>query len=60
MRRPKLLVITRTFEPGRVGPRIVIDAYAQPVPVYRRRARAAVAADDQSRHIIWSYRRASQ
>jgi hypothetical protein len=59
MRRPKL-VITRAFEQGRVGPHAVIDAYAQLVPVYRRRAKGAVAIDDKLKHVIWSYRRTSR
>jgi hypothetical protein len=59
MRRPKL-VVTRAFEPGRVGIHAVIDAYAQLVPIYRRRAKGAVATDDKLKHVIWSYRRTSR
>jgi hypothetical protein len=59
MRRPKL-VVTRTFEPGRVGTRVVVDAYAQLVPIYKRRAKGAVATDDKLKHVTWSYRRTSR
>ena len=59
MRRPKL-VVTIAFEPGRVGVHAVIDAYAQLAPIYKRRAKGAVAADDNHTQVTWSYRRASR
>jgi hypothetical protein len=59
MRRPKL-VVTVAFEPGRVGVHAMIDAYAQLVPIHKRRAKGVVASDDKSRPVTWSYRRANQ
>lgn len=59
MRRPKL-VVTIAFEPGRVGVHAVIDAYAQLVPIYKRRTKGAVAVDDNHKQVTWSYRRASR
>jgi hypothetical protein len=59
MRRLKL-VVTKAFEPGRVDLHVVIDAYAQLVPIYRRRAKGAVATDDNLKHVTWSYRRTSR
>lgn len=58
MRRRKLMV-TVTFEPGRVGVHTMIDAYAQLVPIHpRRTAKGAVVTDDKPRPAAWSYRRA--
>lgn len=59
MRRLKLIV-TATFEPGRVGVYAMIDAYAQLVPIHKRRAKGAVATDDKPRPATWSYRRTNQ
>jgi hypothetical protein len=59
MRRPKL-VVTVAFEPDRVGVHAMIDAYAQLVPIHKRRAKGAVATEDKSKPIIWSYRRANR
>jgi hypothetical protein len=43
MRRPKL-VVKSSFEAGRLGTQSLIDAYAQLVPVYKRRAKVGDAA----------------
>jgi|GEM_PF-6704668 len=60
MRRPKL-VVTVAFEPGRVGVHTMIDAYAQLVPIYKRRAtKGAVATDSQPQPVTWVYRRANR
>lgn len=59
MRRPKPRV-TIVFEPGRVGIQAVIDAYAQLVPIHKRRAKGAVAVDDKRKQVTWSYRRANR
>jgi hypothetical protein len=59
MRRPKL-VVTRAFEPGRIGLHAMIDAYAQLVPLHKRRAKGAVTVDDQSKQVTWPYRRATR
>ena len=60
MRRPKL-VVTVAFEPGRVGIHTMSDAYAQLVPIYKRRAaKGAVATDSQPKPVLWSYRRANR
>lgn len=58
MRRPKL-VVTVAFEPNRVGVAAMSDAYAQLVPIHKRRtAKGNAATDTKSKPIIWSYRRA--
>lgn len=59
MRRPKL-VVTAAFEPGRIGVHAMTDAYAQLVPIHKRRAKGAVATGGQSKPMIWSYRRANR
>lgn len=59
MRRPKL-VVTVAFEPGRVGVHAMIDAYAQLVPIHKRRAKGTVAVDDKLKQLIWSYRRTNR
>jgi hypothetical protein len=60
MRRPKL-VVTVAFEPGRVGVHTMIDAYAQLVPIYKRRAaQGTVATDSKPKPGTWSYRRANR
>lgn len=59
MRRPKL-VVTIAFEPGRVGVHAVIDAYAQLVPIYKRRVKGAVPVDDNHKQVTWLYRRTSR
>jgi hypothetical protein len=60
MRRPKL-VVTVTFEPGRVGAHAMIDAYAQLVPIHKRRvAQDTVATDGKRKPLTWSYRRANR
>lgn len=60
MRRSKL-VVTVAFEPGRVDVHAMIDAYSQLVPIHKRRAaKGAVATEDKSKPIIWSYRRANR
>jgi hypothetical protein len=55
MRRPRL-VVKISFEPGRLGAKGLIDAYAQLVSTYKRRARGEVAVD-KPKCVIWSYRR---
>lgn len=60
MSRP-MLVVTVVFEPGRVGVHAMLDAYAQLVPILKRRAAkgaVAAAADDKSRPVTWLYKRA--
>lgn len=60
MRRRKL-VVSVAFEPGRVGVHTMIDAYALLVPIHlRRTAKGGVIADDKSKPIIRSYRRANR
>lgn len=60
MRRPKL-VVTVAFEPGRIGVHAMIDAYAQLVPIHKRRsAKGGVTAEDKSKPIVWSYRRVNR
>ncbi len=60
MRRPKL-VVTIAFEPGRLGVRGLIDAYAQLVPVYKRRAKGNALVNNMQQHAVnWSYRRLSR
>lgn len=55
MRRPRL-VVKISFEPGRLGAKGLIDAYAQLVSTYKRRARGEVAVD-KPKCAIRSYRR---
>jgi hypothetical protein len=59
MRGPKR-VVTVAFEPGRIGVHAMSDAYAQLVPIHKRRAKGAVATEAKSKPIIWSYRRAKR
>lgn len=60
MRRPPLTVRI-SFEPGRLGGKGLIDAYAQLVPIHRRRASPQNAVvTDKLRRDVWSYRRASR
>jgi hypothetical protein len=60
MRRP-LLAVKISFEPGRLGNKGFIDAFAQLVPIHRRRAspRTSVVSD-KLRRDLWSYRRVSR
>ena len=58
MRRLKVMV-TISFEPGRLGARSLIDAYAQLVPIYKRRARGDNAVSDKLKNATLTYRRAN-
>jgi hypothetical protein len=59
MRRVKL-VVTVAFEPGRLGAQAIADAYAQIVPIYKRRIQSAAASGHQPGPVIWRYRRVNR
>lgn len=57
MRRPALMVRV-AFEPGRLGVHAMADAYAQLVPIHKRRpARRGSTTAGVPQALTWSFRR---